>query len=78
VHKRADRRIGRDFSPDCDERIPEPLTGVLHPDAAHVATGTAPVGQLTAGGQPGKNGYQGGIVGAGQLVGVTQCPEAAR
>jgi hypothetical protein len=78
VDKRVDRRIGRDFSPDGDERIPEPLTGVVRPDAAQVATGIAPVGQITARGQPGKNGYQGGIVGAGQLLRVTQCPETAR
>ena len=78
VHKRVDRRIGRDFAPDCDERIPEPLAGVLLPGAAHLATGIAPVGQITARGQPGKNGYQGGIVGAGQLLRVTQCPETAR
>jgi hypothetical protein len=78
VHKRVDRRIGGDFSPDCDERFPEPLTGVLLPDAAQVATGMPPFGQITARGQPGKNGYKGGIVGAGQLLRVTQCPEAAR
>jgi hypothetical protein len=78
VHKRVDRRIGRDFSPDCDERIPEPLTSVLPPDAAQVATGMPPVGQITARGQPSKNRYQGDIVGAGQLLRVTQCPEAAR
>ena len=48
VHERVDRRIGRDFSPDCDERIPEPLPGVLFPDAAQVAAGMAPLGQVTA------------------------------
>jgi hypothetical protein len=78
VHKRVDRRIGRDLSPDCDERIPEPLTGVLRPDAAQVAAGMPPFSQITARGQPGKNGYQGGVVGAGYLLRVTQCPEAAR
>jgi hypothetical protein len=65
VHKRVDRRIGRDFSPDGDERIPEPLPGVLRPDAAQVAAGIPLVGQISARGPPGKNGYQGGIVGAG-------------
>jgi hypothetical protein len=78
VHERVDRRIGRDFSPDCGERITEPLTCGFPPDAAQVATGMPPVGQITARGQPSKNRYQGGIVGAGQLLGVTQCPEAAR
>ena len=78
VHERVDRRIGRDFSPDGDERIPEPLPGVLRPDTAQVAAGIPPVGHFTTRGPPGKNGYQGGIVGAGQLLRVTQCPEAAR
>jgi hypothetical protein len=78
VHERVDRRISGDFSPDCDERIPEPLTGVLPPDAAQVAAGMPPFDQITFRGEPGENGYQGGIVGAGQFLCVPQCPEAAR
>jgi hypothetical protein len=78
LHKRVDRWIGRDFSPGGNERIPEPPAGVLPPDAAQVAAGTVPVGEIAARRHPGKNGYQGGIVGAGQVLRVTQCPEAAR
>jgi hypothetical protein len=60
------------------ERIPEPLKGVLRPDTAKVTTRCAPVGEFTAGRHPGKYGYQGGIMGAGQLLRKAQCLEAAR
>jgi hypothetical protein len=78
LHDRPDRWVDGNFSPGCDERIPEPPTGVLLPDAAQVATGMPPIGEITARRHPSKNGYQGGIIGAGQVLRVTQCPEAAR
>jgi hypothetical protein len=67
-----------DSSPGCIERIPEPPAGILLPDSTQVAAGPVPVGEITARRHPSKNGYQGGIVGAGQILRVTQCPEAAR
>jgi hypothetical protein len=72
------RWVAGDFSPGCDQRIPEPLAGIFLPDATQVAAGLVPVGEITARRHPSKNGYQGGIVGAGQILRVTQCPEAAR
>ena len=38
----------------------------------------AAVGAVTAWRHPRENGHQGGIVGAGQVLRVTQCPETAR
>ncbi len=78
LYERLDRWVAGDFSPGCDQRIPELLAGILLPDATQVAAGLMPVGEITARRHPSKNGYQGGIIGAGQILRVTQCPEAAR
>jgi hypothetical protein len=66
------------YSPDCNEGIPESPTGIVLPDAAQIATRMTPIGEITARWQPGKNGYQGGIMGAGQILRVAQCAEATR
>jgi hypothetical protein len=78
LYERLDQWVVGNFSPRCDQRIPEPPAGVLLPDAAQVAAGLTAVGEITARRHPGKDGYQGGITGAGQVLRVPQCPEAAR
>jgi hypothetical protein len=62
---RPDRQIGGQFSPGEVQRALEPRAGVLGPEAAQLFAGSAPVGQVTTGRQPGKNGHQGGIKVAG-------------
>jgi hypothetical protein len=71
------RQIGRQVSPGEVQRVLDPLAGVLRPYAAQLLAGSAPVGQVTIGRQPGKNGHQGGIEVTGQVLGVAQCQQAA-
>jgi hypothetical protein len=78
LYERPDRRVVGNLSPGCVERIPEPPAGVVLPDAAQVVARLTAVGEITARRHPGENGYQGGIMGAGQVLRITQCPEAAR
>ena len=78
LHKRRDRWIVKDFSPGCDQRILEPLAGVVSQYLPQVARRLAGVGEITARLHQGKNRYQGGTIGTGQVLRVTQCPEAAR
>lgn len=78
LHKRPDRWIVKDFSPGCDQRILEPLAGVVSQYLPQVARRQAGVGEITARLHQGKNRYQGGTTGTGQVLRVTQCPEAAR
>ncbi len=77
-NKRHDRRIVKDFSPGCDQRILEPPTGVVSQYLPQVARRQAGVSEITARLHQGKNRYQGGTIGTGQVFRVTQCPEAAR
>ena len=77
-NKRHDRWIVKNFSPGCDQRILEPLAGVVSQYLPQIARRLAGVGQITARLHAGKNRYQGGTTGAGQVLRVTQCPEAAR
>jgi hypothetical protein len=74
---RPDRQIGGRFSPGEFQRVLEPFAGVLSPQAARLLAGSAPVGQITIGRQPGKNGHQGGIEVAGQVLRYAQHLEAA-
>ena len=55
----------------------EPRAGVLGPQAAQLLAGSAPVGQVTIGRQPGQNGHHGGIEVAGQALRVAQHLEVA-
>ncbi len=65
LYVRLHRGIVRDFPPNCDERIPEPLAGGISPYLPQIARRLRQVGAITAGRLPGKNGYQGGVMGAG-------------
>ena len=78
LHVRLHQWIVRDFSPDRDERIPEPLGGGVPPCLAQIARRLSPVGAITARRHPGNNRYQDGIVGASHDLRIAQCPEAAR
>lgn len=78
LHVRLHQWIVRDFSPDRDERIPEPLAGGVPPCLAQIARRLSPVGAITARRHPGNNRYQDGIVGASHDLRIAQCPEAAR
>ena len=78
LHKRPDRWIVKDFSPGCDQRILELLAGGVSQYLPQIARRLAGVGEITAGMHAGKNRYQGGTIGTGQVLRVTQCPEAAR
>ena len=77
LHKRPDRWIVKDFSPGCDQRILEPPAGVISQYLPQVARRQEGV-EITARQHQGKNRYQGGTIGAGQDLRVTQCPKAAR
>ena len=74
---RPDRQIGGRFSPGEVQRVLEPRAGVPGPQAAQLLAGSAPVGQVTIGRQPGQNGHHGGIEVAGQVLRVAQHLEAA-
>ena len=78
LHNRHDRWIVKDFSPGCDQRILEPPAGVVSQYLPQVARRQAGVGEITARLHQGKNRYQGGAIGTGQVFRVAQCPEAAR
>jgi hypothetical protein len=78
-HMRLHHRIIRNFTPHCDERIPETLPGHLLPDLAQIARRTKPgPGAITLRRQPRDNGYQERIMGAGHNLRVAQRPQAAR
>ncbi len=77
LHDRLDGKVGRDLAPGRLKRGPEPLPGGILPDADQGRAGL-PGGELTAGRYPGQNGGQGGNTVAGQVLRVTQRPEAAR
>ena len=77
LHKRHDRWIVKDFSPGCDQRALEPLAGVVSQYLPQVVRRQDGV-EITARLHQGKNRYQGGAIGTGQVLRVTQCPEAAR
>lgn len=72
------QRIVRDLSPDCDERITQPLAGGILPGLTQITGRLNPIGAITARRRPGNNGYQGPFMGAGQSLGVAQCAKAAR
>ena len=65
LHKRPDRWIVKDFSPGCDQRILEPLAGVVSRYLPQVARRQAGVVEITARLHQGKNRYQGGTIGTG-------------
>ena len=73
-----DRQIGGKVSPRRVKRLPQPLPGVISPEAAQVWRGTAPFGDVTARRRPGMNGYQDGVIGAGKVFRVAQRAEVAR
>ncbi len=78
-HMRLHHRIIRNFSPHCDERIPETLPGHLLPDLAQIARRRRPgPGAITLRRQPRNSGHQHRIMGAGHHLRVAQCPQAAR
>ncbi len=78
-HMRLHHRIIRNFTPHCDERIPQTLPGHLLPDLAQIARRTKPwAGTITLRRHPRDNGHQHRIMSAGHNLRIAQCPQAAR
>lgn len=73
-----DRQIGGELPPCSVKRKAEPLPGIVGPEAAQGYGGAAPVGDIAIRRHPGMHGYQGGVAGAGKILGIAQCTEVAR
>ena len=79
LHERPDRwKPGGELAQHHAERVLEAVIGVLSPDSAEVRAGCTPFGHIAAGRYPRQDGYQEGIIGAGQLLRITQGLEASR
>jgi hypothetical protein len=77
-----DQRFGFQVRREPAERrvqgVPHPLPGVVLPLHNQRAGGELPGRELGTGGQPGMDERQGGVVGAGQVRGLTQRGQVAR